>query len=75
MKSFFSVGRLLFPHQTLSRQFWTDKQRTLALNRVLEHRAKLFPSLSLNVMNAIEHSQADSKLSQLSCDILEKVVI
>ncbi|KAF6025227.1 hypothetical protein EB796_016463 [Bugula neritina] len=24
-------------------------------------------------MNAIEHSQADSKLSQLSCDILEKI--
>lgn len=65
--------RFFFPGQTLSRQFWMDGQRVMALDKMLDQRVKAYPSLSEKLLKSIDSSKVDHRLAQISTDIIEEV--
>ncbi|XP_067932067.1 LETM1 domain-containing protein 1-like [Watersipora subatra] len=62
-----------FPGQTLSRQFWMDGQRVMALDKMLDQRVKAYPSLSEKLLKSIDSSKVDHRLAQISTDIIEEI--
>lgn len=63
----------MFPNAVLSRQFWTDKQRKSALDRMLAYRTQVYPQLAVSLLKSLDNQEMDKKLSQTSCDIVNQV--
>lgn len=63
----------MFPNVVLSRQFWTDKQRKSALDRMLAYRTQVYPQLAVSLLKSLDNQEMDKKLSQTSCDIVNQV--